>query len=266
MLTGPTNGNVQHQMLHSAHATALESANHPLPTPTNDHHAVHTDSASAMQVAVFSVCTLTALSDPGLELDDSIVKRAMDIIAAQFPGALHGLQDPLLPALQAADGCGGFRFGNNGRVAQIHHCAQLQHWILSCEQPHSHGPLGAQAGEVAVFDSLRASAALSNKTIRNNLFAIAYGPRSTADSLRVGKRAAQIQLGSTQCGDFCIAWLVAFAFGDDLDSMSRSAFDQARMRTHIRQCLALGRFERFPAATSSDSVQFSSGEIVVLTK
>jgi hypothetical protein len=201
-----------------------------------------------------------------LELDDSIVKRAMDIIAAQFPGALHGLQDPLIPALHAAHGSGGFRFGNNGRVAQIHHCAQLQHWIFSCEQPHSHGPLGTQAGEVAVFDSLRVSAALSSKTIRNNLFALAYGPRSPADSLRVVKRAAQIQLGSTQCGDFCIAWLVAFAFGDDLDSIARSAFDQARMRTHLRQCLALGRFERFPAATSRDSVEFSSGEIVVLTK
>lgn len=172
----------------------------------------------------------------------------------------------MLSAVHAAHGSGGFRFGNNGRVAQIHHCAQQQHWILSCEQPHSHGPLATQAGEVAVFDSLRVSAALSNTTIRNNLFAIVYGPRSTADSLQVVKRPAQIQLGSTQCGDFCIAWLVAFACGDDLDSMSRCAFDQSRMRTHLRQCFALGRFERFPAAPSSDSVEFSRGEIVVLTK
>lgn len=190
----------------------------------------------------------------------------MDVVAAQFPGALHGLQDPLLPAVNAAHGYGGFRFGSNGRVAQIHHCAQQQHWIFSCEQPHLQGQLGAQTGEVAVFDSLRNSTALSNATIRNNLFSIAYGPRSTADSLQVVKRSAQIQRGSSQCGDFCIAWLVAFAFGADLDTISRSAFDQTQMRTHLRQCLALGRFQRFPSAPASDLVEFSSHDIVVLTR
>jgi hypothetical protein len=61
MLTGRTNGNVQRQMLHRAHAKALESANRRLPTRTNHPHAVHADSASAMQVVAFSVRTLTAL-------------------------------------------------------------------------------------------------------------------------------------------------------------------------------------------------------------
>jgi hypothetical protein len=170
----------------------------------------------------------------------------MDIIGAQFSGALHGLQDPLLPTVRAAQGYGGFRFGNNGRVAQIHHCAQQQHWILSCEQPQSGAQLGAR-GEVAVFDSLPVSTALLNPTIRDSLFAIAYGPRSTADSLQVVKRSAQAQRGSSQCGDFCIAWLVAFAFGDDLETISRSSFDQTQMRTHLRQCLCR-TIQRFPAA------------------
>ena len=105
-----------------------------------------------------------ALSDSGLELDDSIVKRAMDIIAVQFPGAVNGLQDPLLAAVHAAHGSGGFQFGNNGRVAQIHHCARQQHWIFSCEVPQQHGQPQGHVG-VAVFDSLRHSTALSNSTI-----------------------------------------------------------------------------------------------------
>jgi hypothetical protein len=61
MLTGRTNGNVQRQMQHRAHAKALESANRRLPTRTNDHHAVHADSANAMQLVAFSIHTLTAL-------------------------------------------------------------------------------------------------------------------------------------------------------------------------------------------------------------
>jgi hypothetical protein len=79
-------------------------------------------------------------------------------------------------------------------------------------------------------------------------------------------RLTQTQQGSTQCGDFCVAWLVAFAFGDDLDTISQSAFDQPRMRTHLRQSLALGRFTRFPAAPSRDSVQFSNESVVVLNR
>jgi len=75
---------------------------------------------------------------------------------------------------------------------------------------------------------LPASTSLSNSTIRSNLFAIAYGADSTADLLQVMKRAGQIQQGSTQCGDFCIAWLVAFAYGDNLATLSRTAFDQQR--------------------------------------
>ena len=207
-----------------------------------------------------------ALNDSSLELDDSIVKRSMDIISAQFPGMLNGLQDPLLPLVQSCVGSGGFRFGNNGRVAQIHHCAQQQHWILSCELRQQVDHSRAQLGEVAVFDSLRQSTALANPSIRNNLFSIAYGPHSSADSLQVVKRAAQVQHGSTQCGDFCVAWLVAFAFGDDLDTISQSAFDQTRMRTHLRQCLALGRFERFPIAPSRESVEFSSHAVVNLSR
>ena len=119
---------------------------------------------------------------------------------------------------------------------------------------------------VAVFDSLRHSTALSNSTIRSNLFSIAYGRHSIADSLQVVKRAAQVQQGSTQCGDYCVAWLVAFAFGDDLDTISRTAFDQTQMRTHLCQCLALGRFQRFPNATSRQSVEFSSEVVVNLIR
>ena len=63
-----------------------------------------------------------ALNDARVELDDSIINQAMDIVAAQFSGVLQGLQDPLLPAAKALDDSSGFQFGNNGRVAQIHHC------------------------------------------------------------------------------------------------------------------------------------------------
>src|SRR5699024_9031316 len=119
----------------------------------------------------------------------------------------------------------------------------------------------ASSGEVALFDSLQTSTALSNATIRSNLFAIAYAPDSAADSLRVVKRAGQIQNGSTQCGDFCIAWLVAFAFGDDLQTMSQSSFDQQQMRLHIRQCLAANRFERFPVMARDRRSVFSREQV-----
>jgi len=118
---------------------------------------------------------------------------------------------------------------------------------------------------------LPASTSLSNSTIRSNLFAIAYGADSTADLLQVMKRAGQIQQGSTQCGDFCIAWLVAFAYGDNLATLSRTAFDQQRMRSHIRQSLIANRFESFPtimasASTQSTLVRFSDERIVNLTR
>jgi len=89
-----------------------------------------------------------------------------------------------------------------------------------------------------------------------------HAPDSAADALRVVKRAGQIQNGTTQCGDFSIAWLVAFAFGDDLETMSRSSFDQQQMRTHIRLCLAANRFERFPVLSRDRPAVFSREQVI----
>jgi len=201
-----------------------------------------------------------ALNDARIELDDSIIKQAMDIVAAQSPGVLQGLQDPLLPAAKALDDSSGFQFGTNGRVSRLP-LFRTDHWIFSCELPHV---VGQPQGEVAVFDSLRTSTALSNPTVKRNLFDIAYGASSLADSLRVIKRAGQIQTGSTQCGDFAIAWMVAFAHGDDLDILSRTKFNQAVMRTHLHDCLAAGKFTRFP--TTSAAAEYSREQTVTLTR
>ena len=92
------------------------------------------------------------------------MKTAMDIIADQFPH-LGGLQDTILPELKAESDLFGFQFAGGGRVAQIHHTGQ-HHWVLSCEVPTSGS---SQAGEVALFDSLRGSSALQSDRIKQNL-------------------------------------------------------------------------------------------------
>ena len=169
----------------------------------------------------------------------------MDIIAKQFT-SIGGLQDTLLPGLRSDSQYRGFKYGGGGRVAQVHHCQNEHHWIFTCEVPA--GGAGSSQGEVAVFDSLAGSEAFLSSAIKRNLFDIAYPKGSKADTLLINRRRAQAQRGGTQCGDFCIAYMVAFAHGDSFAQMEQQTFDQKAMRAHLADCLQKKTFTRFPTA------------------
>jgi len=140
----------------------------------------------------------------------------MDIIAKQFT-SIGGLQDTLLPGLRSDNQYRGFKYGGGGRVAQVHHCQNEHHWIFTCEV--SSGGASSSQGEVAVFDSLAGSDAFLHR--------------------------AQAQRGNTQCGDFCIAYMVAFAHGNRFAQMEQQTFDQKAMRAHLVDCLQKKTFTRF---------------------
>ena len=99
-----------------------------------------------------------------------------------------------------------------------------------------------------MFDSLAGSEAFLSSAIKRNLFDIAYPKGSKADTLLINRRRAQAQRGGTQCGDFCIAYMVAFAHSDSFAQMEQQTFHQEAMRAHLADCLQKEIFTRFPTA------------------
>jgi len=78
------------------------------------------------------------------------------------------------------------------------------------------------------------------------------------ECLEVTYIGVQRQTGSTQCGDFAIAFAAAFArilaTGKPIESVTDMRFDQSGMRAHMLECLNANKFAQFPMAIHSDAL------------
>ena len=78
------------------------------------------------------------------------------------------------------------------------------------------------------------------------------------ECLEVTYIGVQRQTGSTQCGDFAIAFAAAFArilaTGKPIESVTDMRFDQSGMRAHMIECLNANKFAQFPMAIHSDAL------------
>lgn len=156
-------------------------------------------------------------------LTDEHIDAAQHLIREQNPG-VGGLN-----CIAATTHCSRFALPHDP-----HHTIQCQnrgaHWLTST----------SISGKVVVYESLYRSL---NESLKQQLINIYKGLCNDDSSLDITVVLQQRQIGTSDCGLFCIANAVALANGIDPSTVS---WDQDRMREHLHNCFEQRKVEMFP--------------------
>lgn len=123
------------------------------------------------------------------------------------------------------------------------------HWFLS----------SLEEGDVRIYDSF--SSTTLSLDMEEQLLQL-YGSTMTRKSigLCVSSMSVQQQRGSCDCGVFAIAYAFHIAAGDNIADL---AFDQVKMRSHLRQCFENKAVLPFP--TTRRAVKRNKLSNIVIT-
>lgn len=159
-------------------------------------------------------------------LDDDIIAAAQQLLKRKYPG-VEGL---LPPAVARTSAMHVHHSYFSGEFVQILHVSG-NHWIVISN-------IKSKPGSVSVYDSLN-SKTLS-PTIKGTVTTF-LGRQG--EELAVKYRDVQEQNGEDDCGFFAIAFSVSLCAGQD---PSKRLYNQAAMRSHLRQCMDDENITPFP--------------------
>ena len=151
------------------------------------------------------------------DLHDRILGAAINLIQRQFP--ILVIQSPSL--YFASD----FEYFPSEKIQIIHNNAH--HWIL----------ISSFNGEVRIFDSLNTDPTIETLQQIKQLFS----PENTFPQYQLSP--CHKQVGTTDCGDFGIAYSIDILFGNN---PSEIVFDQSKLRQHLVDCFGEGTLTTFP--------------------
>ena len=138
------------------------------------------------------------------------------------------------------------RVGGLNCIAATTHCSRFAlrhdpHHTIQCHNTGAHWLTSSSiSGEVVVYESLYRSL---NESLKRQLVNIYKGLCNDDGSLNITVVLQQRQIGSSDCGLFCIANAVAVANGIDPSTV---VWDQDRMRDHLHDCFERRKLEMFP--------------------
>ena len=118
---------------------------------------------------------------------------------------------------------------NNTNTIQIHHDG-VNHWLLSSNI----------TGTVVVYDSI--CKAPQRQEVKNLLF-LFYKNFVVCNELVIKYGDVMKQVGSNDCGLFCIAYALDLAEGHDPSDIE---YGQSCMRWHLVECFKKGKLALFP--------------------
>ncbi|KAI8513190.1 hypothetical protein Bbelb_098290 [Branchiostoma belcheri] len=121
-----------------------------------------------------------------------------------------------------------------GKGLQIHHNRRA-HWVLSSYTD----------GQVRLYDSIGADMTTYLQVQLYQTYA-AFADQER-NVLTIILPEVQRQKNVFDCGLFAIAWAVDIAQGQDVSSI---AYDDRKMRSHLKKCFEQGRLTPFPHLTS----------------
>ncbi|XP_035694654.1 polycystic kidney disease protein 1-like 2 [Branchiostoma floridae] len=177
----------------------------------------------------------------GEMLTDDHIQAAQMLLRRQYP-ALQGLEGPAVGLCE--DGFA--KMTGNG--LQIHHNGS-QHWVLS----------SCTDGQVRLYDSLGVAMTPSLQIqLYQSYAAFADQARNV---LTVISPDVQRQGNVFDCGLFAIAWAVDIAEGQDV---SRVAYDDRKMRSHLETCFKQGKLTPFPRQISCRKVGLTKAHQISL--
>ncbi|XP_078681625.1 polycystin-1-like protein 2 [Branchiostoma floridae x Branchiostoma belcheri] len=160
-------------------------------------------------------------------LTDDLIQAAQRLLHHQYP-ALQGLEPPTVGLCE--DGFAKM----TGKGLQIHHNRRA-HWVLSSYTD----------GQVRLYDSIGADMTTYLQVQLYQTYA-AFADQER-NVLTIILPEVQCQTNVVDCGLFAIAWAVDIAQGQDVSSI---AYDDRKMRSHLKKCLEQGRLTPFPHLTS----------------
>ncbi|XP_078692602.1 polycystin-1-like protein 2 [Branchiostoma floridae x Branchiostoma belcheri] len=160
-------------------------------------------------------------------LTDDLIQAAQRLLHHQYP-ALQGLEDPTVGLCE--DGFARM----TGKGLQIHH-NRREHWVLSSYTD----------GQVRLYDSIGGDMTTYLQVQLYQTYA-AFADQER-NVLTIILPEVQRQTNVVDCGLFAIAWAVDIAQGRDVSSI---AYDNRKMRSHLKKCLEQGRLTQFPHLTS----------------
>ena len=171
-------------------------------------------------------------------LTDTIINAAQKLLSQKVP-LRNGFQDV----------CCGRTYAFNveaSEFSQVLHNGH-GHWITITT-------IGAQEGEVLVYDSLYPSVSSCVKRQIAALLATDH------DKITLKHMDVQMQSGTYDCGLFAIAFATTLVHGE---LPGRFLFDQDSMRRHLVRCLELGEMTMFPVKKTRRSAGRIKSEDII---
>ncbi|KAI8513359.1 carbohydrate binding [Branchiostoma belcheri] len=159
-------------------------------------------------------------------LTDDHIQAAQKLLHHQYP-ALQGLEAPTVGLCE--DGFAKM----TGKGLQIHHNSR-SHWVLSSYTD----------GQVRLYDSIGTDMTASLQVQLYQTYSAFADQESNV--LTIILPEVQRQNNFFDCGLFAIAWAVDIAQGQDVSSI---AYDDRKMRSHLKKCFEQGRLTPFPHLT-----------------
>ena len=159
----------------------------------------------------------------GQLLDDIHIGAAQMLIKVKFL-EICGLQNTLL---QNSKNLKPFQGLNN---LQIVHMGDINHWIVI-------STMGCKRHEIEIYDLLQTTLTTESETV------IAKYLHSEGSHIVMKYVNVALQSGSTECGLYAIAIMMALAFGEDPALL---VFDQNSLRGHLGECFETGNIQLFP--------------------
>ena len=160
-----------------------------------------------------------------------------DILKKQFPD-INGMQDTgYAPVLRNGKWDYALRMKpTTASAAQIHHTGE-DHWVVSVQE--------VSGNEVYILDSLIGITKQKDHLSASLEMQVSSSYGENRKILKTILPSIQQQTNGVDCGVFAIANLVEFCF-NGFKGSEQLEFDIDYMRQHLVNCIANGRFSKFP--------------------